>query len=250
MDRPVKERLIGAVVLVTVAWLLIPVFLDAPPQRTESDEGWVTLPSAVAAADSAQPTRRETIVYQQQPEPEPQVPTATVESLPAPAMDAAEDNPVATTEAGRTEQVQAQAVEATATTEAAASLREREPEPDQPATPAPTTAASDAEGPAEQSPPAVAQQSVEDPAPTAAQPAPSGQLWAVQLGSFSDADNAQRLAAKFRDEGLPAFISKVQSGGRTLHRVRIGPQPDRASSDAIVVRLTAAGQAARTVPHP
>ncbi|MEL7298090.1 MAG: SPOR domain-containing protein, partial [Pseudomonadota bacterium] len=76
------------------------------------------------------------------------------------------------------------------------------------------------------------------------------QLWAVQLGSFGDQSNAQKLAASLRSDGLPAFISQVESGGKTLHRVRIGPHASRAESEQVVARLAAAEQTARVVKYP
>ena len=66
-----------------------------------------------------------------------------------------------------------------------------------------------------------------------AQPAPvmvsgdvsasAGRRW-VQVGSFADKDNAQRLAARLRDAGVDGVdIDKVEVADRDLWRVRIGP---------------------------
>lgn len=65
--------------------------------------------------------------------------------------------------------------------------------------------------------------------------------WLVQLGSFSKRENAERLAADLKRKG---FSVSVQGGGGssgTLFRVRAGPEPDKASAEALAARLAAAG---------
>lgn len=246
MDRPVKERLIGAIVLVTVAWLLIPVFLDAPSTTPASEDAWVTLPRAEDGETPSVPTRRETIVLQQ-PESQAPVDDVPVANLPAPLsasatsgvqIDGAQDLNTPTQAREDDSSESASTVEPDAQDVAPVVIQE------QPQADAITVAAAEA---IEQTPQPV------DVSPQAVVTSPTdsdAQMWAVQLGSFSNEANAQRLAAQYRADGLLAFVSKVEQGGRTLHRVRIGPDSDRSISDAIVVRLTEAGQTARTVPHP
>lgn len=248
MERAAKERLIGAIVLVSVAWLLIPVFLDQSADGPgDTVEKTLTLPGSDATPDAAQPRRRETLSLKS-PEPETPEPTPPT-TLPAPNMPAAqaadeEAAPVATSSVasaqGATTDAQPQA--ATAVPDKADGKTGQEPrDTEQPIKSPPkqepvVDAGEDAvAAEREASPPAVA---------------PAGQLWAVQLGSFGNEANAQKLAAELRADGLPAFISQVQSGGKTLHRVRIGPQAERSDSEAIVRRLQASGQVARVVAYP
>ncbi len=48
-------------------------------------------------------------------------------------------------------------------------------------------------------------------------------VW-VQIGAFSDPENAERLLARLRTEvDTPAHIDSVSSGNATLHRLRVGP---------------------------
>jgi len=51
--------------------------------------------------------------------------------------------------------------------------------------------------------------------------------WVVQLGSFSDADNAERLVQKLRDGGMNAYQEKVTSAAVSIFRVRVGPFLER-----------------------
>ena len=66
-------------------------------------------------------------------------------------------------------------------------------------------------------------------------------MWAVQLGSFGDQANANKLAADLRQQNFTAFLSKLSTSSGELHRVRIGPQKDRASAEAVAAQLLKAG---------
>jgi DedD protein len=75
-------------------------------------------------------------------------------------------------------------------------------------------------------------------------------MWAVQLGSFSSKENADRLAANLRKQGYAAFLSQLSTSSGQLHRVRIGPQKDRQSAEAMASRLKKVGHEGQVVPHP
>ena len=75
-------------------------------------------------------------------------------------------------------------------------------------------------------------------------------MWAVQLGSFSNRANAERLAADLRNDGYAAFLSQLDTTGGELHRVRIGPQKDRDAAESVAAKLTDAGHKGQVVPHP
>ena len=75
-------------------------------------------------------------------------------------------------------------------------------------------------------------------------------MWAVQLGSFSNEENAERLAADLRKQGYAAFLSQLKKDSGALQRVRIGPQKDRDSAESVAAKLAAAGHKGQVVPHP
>jgi DedD protein len=75
-------------------------------------------------------------------------------------------------------------------------------------------------------------------------------MWAVQLGSFSSQENAESLASSLRDQGYAAFLSQLKRGSGSLHRVRIGPQKDRATAETIAAQLAKSGHTGQVVPHP
>jgi DedD protein len=51
--------------------------------------------------------------------------------------------------------------------------------------------------------------------------------WVVQLGSFSNSANAQKLVERVRAEGFSAYTEEISSPGSTIHRVRVGPFLER-----------------------
>lgn len=98
----------------------------------------------------------------------------------------------------------------------------------------------------------VAKSATPPPAPTKsdAPRAASGETWGAQLGSFSKAENAERLATKLRGAGYRAFVSPIGSGSHTLHRVRVGPEPTREAAEALIARLKRDGETASVVTLP
>jgi DedD protein len=71
-------------------------------------------------------------------------------------------------------------------------------------------------------------------------PVPAGSWW-VQLGSFSQAANAQRLVQTLGKAGFSAQMSPLRSKGKELYRVRAGPVGDRPAAEALRARLLDAG---------
>ena len=199
MDRALKERIIGATVLVVFAVLVVPVFLDGPPKSDEVVSERVPLPGQAADGET-----RTVVLERDRDEP-----------VPAAAS-------VAAPETGREQQA----------------APESSPEPE--ARPAP-------EPQPEAAKPA-AKQPASQPA-AAVNDSPTG-MWAVQLGSFGSQENAERLAADLRKQGFAAFLSQLSTDSGQLHRVRIGPQKDRESAEAMAARLAKAGHKGQVVPHP
>ena len=76
---------------------------------------------------------------------------------------------------------------------------------------------------------------------TAPAPPASNQFFA-QAGAFSEADNADRLAARLRAAGIDGVaITESRVDGRRLFRVRAGPVATVDEFDALIERLRAAG---------
>ena len=204
MDRALKERIIGATVLVLFVVLVVPVFLDGPSNSGEVISEQVPLPGQSGE-------EHQTIVLNRdRTEPVPSVSNNKVSSNNSIAEEPQEEQ-------NQPEQQEQEQLEPPAP------IPEPKPEP-------------------AQEEPVVAAKIVE--------PASSTGMWAVQLGSFGNPDNAEKLAADLRKQGFAAFLSQLATGSNQLHRVRIGPQKDREGAEAMAVRLQAAGHEGQVVPHP
>ncbi|MCE2436612.1 MAG: SPOR domain-containing protein [Pseudomonadales bacterium] len=62
-------------------------------------------------------------------------------------------------------------------------------------------------------------------------------IWAIQLASLSDLENAEALATKLRKRGYSAWISDIKRGSTVLHRVVVGPFTVRSEAVEISERL-------------
>lgn len=206
MERALKERIVGAAVLVVFVVLVVPIFLDGPPGEQEVRTERVVLPgqegqdtqTVVLERDRTDPVPVGAATGARQEPPRSDAPVAERASEPAPVVE---------------EQT-----------------RPAEPEvipvPEPESTSMPST----------------------NKAPSAATSTTG--MWAVQLGSFSNKANAEKLVADLRKQQYLAFLSQVKTDQGTLHRVRIGPQKDRAGAEAIAARLARAGYSGQVVPHP
>jgi len=207
MDRALRERIIGAVVLVVFAILVVPIFLNGPSEESEIITESVTLPG-----QNNQERQQQTIVLER---------------------DRTEPVPNAGSSTTATQSV-AQPVQKPPVQVAKNETEKKAEVSDSPAT-------------AEVKQAPAAKHASTKPAPTAES---STGMWAVQLGSFSNQQNAERLAADLRNQGYAAFLSQLQTGSGALHRVRIGPQKDRESAEEVAKQLGKGGHKGQVVPHP
>ena len=82
---------------------------------------------------------------------------------------------------------------------------------------------------------------------TAGKPAAAGS-WAVQLGSFANRANAEKLAHRLKDQVFSVYVVSGGSGASVRYRVRIGPMADRGAAAQAVAKLKSLGHAASFVP--
>lgn len=98
------------------------------------------------------------------------------------------------------------------------------------------------------------------PATPKTQPAPAQRpvvgmsVWAVQVAALAAQSDAEKRAAELRNKGYKAFVEPTQSGGKTLYRVRVGPEKDRARAEDTLSDIKKDfkdwGQGANLVPYP
>ncbi|MCB1859010.1 MAG: SPOR domain-containing protein [Gammaproteobacteria bacterium] len=61
--------------------------------------------------------------------------------------------------------------------------------------------------------------------------------WVIQVGSFSDQENAERLVNLLREKEFSTSIQQETIKGNTLYRVLIGPEIDRKQADILLKKL-------------
>ncbi len=89
------------------------------------------------------------------------------------------------------------------------------------------------------------------PVATPAAPAASSIGFAVQLGAFGQAAEANALRDKVRAAGFSAFVEQVRTDKGTLNRVRVGPVANRADAENLKAQVASkVGVAGMVRPHP
>ena len=191
MDVRIRERLVGALVLVAVIVLLVPAVLKGTGTAGDQPQAQPAKSVEIDLGASG-PGESESLV------PEPEIAQSNPVAAPAaaPAIVAETPLPAATS---------------------AADLQASRPAP--------------ASGQA---------------LPAASEPS----AWAVQLGAFSSRSKAEGLVTQLRARGYSAFVLEYRAGGQLLHRVRVGPEQDRARAVAIADRLRKDGFQPVVAPHP
>ena len=258
MDKALKQRLVGASVLVALAVIILPMLLGGQPDSAQ-DTRPIEIPPRPPEVSFE--TRRFPIGEQSPESPStlPQAGEATGDDA-----GATEAGPASTEASGsltleqRLERVAEENAarqqdtedEAGATAGAGTSDRPRPATVEIAAEPredvgtgndGPPVAAPSPSGADQVSTPPAAQRSDSrpagtDPAPETADPV-SGGRYLVQVASFSSTANANRLAGSLRESGLPVLMDTVDSSAGVLHRVRVGPFEQRAEAEQVLARL-------------
>ena len=230
MDRRVKERLIGASILVALIVLVVPELLSGPKSAVPP----ATLPTTFPA-NAPEPTRNVTLDLATSKAPaNSEVEPAETQGSAASAVSAAkggEASPAAPAPAPPTEGSPSAGSSSTAAPPTAA-----------PATAAPATAAPATGAPATAAPTTL------KPVETAAQsPISAHANWAVQLGSFASRANADNLSRQLKGQGFSVYVLPGGSSTTVRYRVRVGPLADRDSAERMAARLKSIGHASSLV---
>lgn len=215
MDASLKQRLIGAAVLVALAVIFLPMLISGP----EPDAGTSSVPVDVPNRDNRDFQTRDLTLAPPVQTPAP----STAATTAAAASDDAGDRVALVDTTGEPPRIDAMS---------GLPVGRTEPEP-APSTPAPAAAPAPAPAPAPAAPAAAPPAA----APAASVPAASSTgRWAVNLGSYANATNATTLVSQLRQQRLPAYAEQVTLDGKAVQRVRLGPFAQR--SEAESARLT------------
>lgn len=192
MNIQLKQRLVGAVVLVSLAVIFIPMILPGGGELSGSIDG----SNVPQPPDYRFPA----------PRPAPEAPAMAA----APPVPLKGEPSLAQSATGGSP---AKAAEAPKKTSQAAPAKGADRDTAKPPT-----------KPATKSSP-------KPPVKTPAKAATSDkgvQRWVVQVGSFAKQRNAQQLRDRLRKQGYASFMERVDGKLRTTYRVRVGPELTRA----------------------
>ena len=222
MDTALKHRLTGAVILVLLAVLLLPELLTGSGHAAKTrpaatgEGGEVERQFEVDLTESASVPAAP--LPQANPTPPVELPVPAVTSAPVaatPPAAATAPAPAVTPPPAAAPSIPAEAVRAEAAKPTAEATR----------------------APAAKSAPAAKAAPEPKPAPEAK---PNGGYY-VQLGVFANPSSARRLERKLRDKKFAVVIDEVARSGKTMLRVRVGPEADRAAANALAKKLADAG---------
>ena len=120
-----------------------------------------------------------------------------------------------------------------------------------PATKPPTPVTATAKPAVVEAPKPAAPKPAAPAAVAASKPAAANVGFAVQLGAFSNAAEANAMRDKLRAGGFSAFVEQVKTDKGVLNRVRVGPVASRADADKLKSQVSAkAGIDGMVRPHP
>ncbi|MBI5040352.1 MAG: SPOR domain-containing protein [Gammaproteobacteria bacterium] len=237
VDNVVKQRVIGAVVLVALAVIFVPMLLD----KSETDLG----PVGGNLPDQPEQIVHDRIEPLTLPEPPPETePAQVVLDQPTPENAVAAAATALATGAPQLGTPPAPNAPNVGVSED--TVTAPQPAVPVPAVPAATPAPVTATPPAAPTPaaPVVTQPApapaVTAPAPVAKPaPAPAKALsgWVVQLVATATKSKALALQEQLRALGYTAFVEEIKTAQGVLFRVRVGPELERANAENVRNRL-------------
>jgi len=203
MDKALKQRLVGASVLIALAVIVLPMLLSGRPEGGTQETQKIELPPQPTELNfetrrypiGEQNTRGQAQPHSAEPEDKtgqlPAPRNTTMPPVPARGMEETESG-ISPTEDSAVAKSSPAAGENSATETVAAATEESLEFP------------------------------LVEPAGSVDQGPVSGR-YIVQVASFSAVENANRLSAALQESGYSVMADRVKSDAGTLHRVRVGP---------------------------
>ena len=213
LDVGAKRRLVGAVVLVVLAVVFLPMLVEEDGPGNAVPEEELRMP--------AQPP----VERGRQAEIFPSIEETGPRPVSRPDPGAPRPEPIAEPTPVTEPEPEADVVAAPPTPEIL--------KPETPGKP-PVAATPKAEGAKPKSAAEVVPQKSKPASPGAPKAVPKGLTsWVVQVAALSTPEAAQKLEVDLRNKGFHAFVEKVEGPTRPLWRVRVGPEVERTRADAL-----------------
>jgi DedD protein len=256
LKKRARRRLIGAIALVTVVAVFLPMVLDHEPRPVNQDIN-IQIPAqnagtftskivpvipggADAKTESAPAANPAPAVAPAAPVEAPKAPVVAAKAEPAKAPPVAVAVPTKESEA---------APPKVAVTETKAPTPEAKAKPKTPSPPSTDSEAAPPK-PAASEAPAKAKAKPEPKAETKAKSAKAGDggAFVVQVAALNDADKAKQMREQIAAAGVKAYTEVVPTSKGSVTRVRAGPFATRAAADKARDKLKELGLAGNVVP--
>lgn len=252
MDERLKQRAVGGVVIVALLVIFVPMFLDFSEEGQEGSTASVVPPAPQAemqtleipltdlqgrqVADGLPPDRE------------------SAEQILADVVDEeimGDIRPQAETQANQVLEPQPELAPNAAPMPMLPPVAEKAPAPVPKASSPAKTQAAPAKTPPKLASAEPPKAKVVEPKPKLAGPTTGAKAWAVQVGSFTKRESAEKLRDQLRKSGYRAFVTSAQAAGKTVVRVRVGPELERGDADQLRKRIEKDLQLqAKVVVHP
>jgi DedD protein len=201
MDKALKQRLVGATVLILLAVIVLPMLLSGQSETLQQETLRIEVPPQ--PAELSFESRR--------------FPVGGNGNA-APAIDRASEQPSDPEASDPDEDQVAESVLLDQVDVVSNNEAEAEPGPD-----------TEPESLLQAAPP-----SVPVPDAQAVVSLENRQRYLVQIASFSNTANANRLSSQLKDSGMPVIMDNVETDAGILHRVRVGPFERRERADEVI----------------
>lgn len=228
MERHLKERLIGAAVLVAVGNILITEMLSGPAAVGDAEPASVTADGSTIKTYTIDLRRRDQADPNTTPMPPPELPTPELPTTPA-------EMPKPEPGASEPAQVAAEVKPAPEVTKPAPTEATRQVKPDVQPEVKPSIK------------PEAKPEAKTDTAPSAAG---GGSGYVVQVASLDNRAAAEKITDELKRAGFASFVMPVEVGGKKMFRVRVGPAGARADADALLARVKRTHPGAAVMRHP
>lgn len=232
MDKALKQRLVGASVLIILAVIVLPMLLSGRSDTLKQESREIELPPK--PEELSIETRRFPVG----------IPNKPVAELKEPATDQAGDSTDRGDSAGNDTVAASGESQAAPIQQDAATQEDLLPAPQTDDPMANESPVIDTPAPVEvEKPPAVTSITLNSGVDKNADITPaesdseSTPRYLVQVASFSSEKNANALASRLKADNLSVLMDVVERPAGLLHRVRVGPYAERSDADALVADL-------------
>jgi DedD protein len=232
VDILLKQRLVGAVVIISLAVIFLPMLFTGKGELGTVEFESSIPPEPVYEIQAPSLSDNEAPAPAKVLKPVPlSEPVAQKAAAADPEQNKPKPNKSASQEGSNTAQTaERETAEKAAQAASQQNTHLKQPAPPKPKKPSGQQSPAPPESPQDSAPKSTAPKVVE-------QTDPDVTGWVVQVGSFSKQNNATALRNRLREKGMSSFVVKAQTGKGLVYRVRVGPELERSGAEELQKKI-------------